>query len=110
MGASFSAVTLRLDSHSRGMQHYPLARTVLSAVWKTSVDAPDVTGSKRGLFPRSGASCSWLIRGLESPGECLDRLPDGPGTDLVPRSVQVQLRSEEHTSELQSRQYLVCRL
>src|SRR3712207_8074278 len=27
-----------------------------------------------------------------------------PGEDLVPR------RSEEHTSELQSRQYLVCRL
>src|SRR3712207_6851782 len=31
---------------------------------------------------------------------------DGAG----PRAVEVQLRSEEHTSELQSRQYLVCRL
>src|SRR3712207_8281968 len=31
------------------------------------------------------------------------KLPDGTGTELV-------RRSEEHTSELQSRQYLVCRL
>src|SRR3712207_8426623 len=28
----------------------------------------------------------------------------------VPHSVSVRARSEEHTSELQSRQYLVCRL
>src|SRR3712207_8961044 len=27
-----------------------------------------------------------------------------------PRKVQARVRSEEHTSELQSRQYLVCRL
>src|SRR3712207_7670399 len=27
-----------------------------------------------------------------------------------PRAVRLKLRSEEHTSELQSRQYLVCRL
>src|SRR3712207_7519124 len=30
--------------------------------------------------------------------------------DLVADGVEDQLRSEEHTSELQSRQYLVCRL
>src|SRR3712207_8836976 len=29
---------------------------------------------------------------------------------LVPRTATLALRSEEHTSELQSRQYLVCRL
>src|SRR3712207_7371262 len=28
----------------------------------------------------------------------------------VPNSIRVSMRSEEHTSELQSRQYLVCRL
>src|SRR3712207_8519178 len=33
------------------------------------------------------------------------RLDRGRGADL-----EVRLRSEEHTSELQSRQYLVCRL
>src|SRR5258707_2189056 len=30
--------------------------------------------------------------------------------DLAPASDQTLIRSEEHTSELQSRQYLVCRL
>src|SRR3712207_8061066 len=29
---------------------------------------------------------------------------------IFPRILQPELRSEEHTSELQSRQYLVCRL
>src|SRR3712207_7009634 len=33
-------------------------------------------------------------------------IPDGPGWFLV----NIAERSEEHTSELQSRQYLVCRL
>src|SRR3712207_7446163 len=39
---------------------------------------------------------------------------EGPGTDLtvglLPSSTFGNVRSEEHTSELQSRQYLVCRL
>src|SRR3712207_8437604 len=47
-----------------------------------------------------------LVRG--DPG-ALQRRPDGDLTEL--RGGQVlQRRSEEHTSELQSRQYLVCRL
>src|SRR3712207_7268255 len=39
-------------------------------------------------------------------------LPLGPGSywDYEPGAVSWVLRSEEHTSELQSRQYLVCRL
>src|SRR3712207_8560553 len=32
------------------------------------------------------------------------------GTEIARAEQRVQLRSEEHTSELQSRQYLVCRL
>src|SRR3712207_6965322 len=38
--------------------------------------------------------------------------PGAPGTGVATRDVirVVMLRSEEHTSELQSRQYLVCRL
>src|SRR3712207_9154701 len=35
---------------------------------------------------------------------------DRAGTDLLARARVVVGRSEEHTSELQSRQYLVCRL
>src|SRR5258707_7673129 len=33
-----------------------------------------------------------------------------PGKDATPREISNETRSEEHTSELQSRQYLVCRL
>src|SRR3712207_8822653 len=39
--------------------------------------------------------------------------PEVPSVDLgrpIPEAWQSYLRSEEHTSELQSRQYLVCRL
>src|ERR1035437_7406336 len=43
------------------------------------------------------------------PGETPE--PDQPGLVFVQfQPVSAQLRSEEHTSELQSRQYLVCRL
>src|SRR3712207_7661244 len=53
------------------------------------------------------------------PGDVADATPAGPG--VGPRverglvqpalhAVVVAARSEEHTSELQSRQYLVCRL
>src|SRR3712207_7628818 len=35
---------------------------------------------------------------------------DGEGSKLLPEGGHAQSRSEEHTSELQSRQYLVCRL
>src|SRR2546429_5508435 len=41
------------------------------------------------------------------------RLGRGLATDMVPdstRKIQISLRSEEHTSELQSRLHLVCRL
>src|SRR3712207_7839913 len=42
--------------------------------------------------------------GARGPAEVVDRLARGTGEGLH------VLRSEEHTSELQSRQYLVCRL
>src|SRR3712207_8654262 len=41
-------------------------------------------------------------------GEPVDR--PGLGERLLPVHARVAPRSEEHTSELQSRQYLVCRL
>src|SRR3712207_7175715 len=48
-------------------------------------------------------------RGVHDPGR---GPPDTGGADLAARQRVEQrgLRSEEHTSELQSRQYLVCRL
>src|SRR3712207_7725617 len=39
-----------------------------------------------------------------------DRPPPRPALDLRPPARGLFRRSEEHTSELQSRQYLVCRL
>src|SRR3712207_6943708 len=44
--------------------------------------------------------------------ERVDREPDDDGGAAEPEEVdeQHEQRSEEHTSELQSRQYLVCRL
>src|SRR5438445_10692220 len=39
-----------------------------------------------------------------------DDLARGRGQPRVARACEPEMRSEEHTSELQSRQYLVCRL
>src|SRR5690606_39299633 len=51
-----------------------------------------------GAFPRSPAASGSLVR------------PNGHAGRSDPRLPFVELRSEEHTSELQSREKLVCRL
>src|SRR3712207_7210624 len=48
--------------------------------------------------------------GVERLGEEVDEHEPREHADAVELNTIVQLRSEEHTSELQSRQYLVCRL
>src|SRR2546422_1969433 len=69
------------------------------------------------LFPyttlfRSGRDCGVLPRVDRAPGAA-HRIPDerhrGRGDPRIP-DVHGQPRSEEHTSELQSRLHLVCRL
>src|SRR3712207_8853048 len=61
------------------------------------------------------------FRSLELPRDELDRISSTPGTVFSAPSITSVIsdsissgaapgRSEEHTSELQSRQYLVCRL
>src|SRR5258707_9516094 len=50
-----------------------------------------------------------LARGNETAGRAPQRLAEGAG-DHVDLAEQAVVRSEEHTSELHSRQYLVCRL
>src|SRR3712207_7866568 len=86
------------------------------------------------LFPyttlfRSLAGAGVRLRALAADGEALSVAEAGPAADLhlpldvllhvapqvtfdleVAVDVGADLRSEEHTSELQSRQYLVCRL
>src|SRR3712207_7327928 len=65
------------------------------------------------LFPyttlfRSGCGAK---KGRGAPPRRRPHLGRGVNTVLVMKGVRVsELRSEEHTSELQSRQYLVCRL
>src|SRR3712207_7871683 len=53
-----------------------------------------------------------LIRAATSAGKAADRTsgPAGWRFDIALTNVRLGGRSEEHTSELQSRQYLVCRL
>src|SRR5947209_16446036 len=53
-----------------------------------------------GELPAPWHQVAGLVRGQAHPGPLT-----GAGARAAPR-----LRSEEHTSELQSRQYLVCRL
>src|SRR3712207_9344441 len=69
-----------------------------------------VHGAPRRVFHSLGTGHS--RRGDSAVGAALDRSWDAEG--LYARSFRAAdgqpLRSEEHTSELQSRQYLVCRL
>src|SRR3712207_7274596 len=78
------------------------------------------------LFPyttlfRSAAAAGSVFQGLHAPtvAEVREPFADrlwGEGGDPEPQdrlrapAEPVEVRSEEHTSELQSRQYLVCRL
>src|SRR5258707_8425476 len=77
---------------------FPYTTLFRSVVWEAG----------RGVAELAG--CLFRRRGRPGPAhvvrDCFDRSFRGPGPVLrgVPH------RSEEHTSELQSRQYLVCRL
>src|SRR3712207_7686920 len=63
----------------------------------------------RSLRPLAGAGR--VDGGLHRPVDGEDVIAvDSHRRDAVGGRLAVQLRSEEHTSELQSRQYLVCRL
>src|SRR3712207_7123806 len=53
---------------------------------------------------RAGASSLRVFEVLDAPLE----VQDAPGAVPLP-PIRCRVRSEEHTSELQSRQYLVCR-
>src|SRR3712207_7448784 len=67
---------------------------------------PKGTQPRRRRVDPDRAALSLVRRTTEGSGECLS---SGGEDRLVPGRV-AEHRSEEHTSELQSRQYLVCRL
>src|SRR3712207_6850915 len=69
--------------------------------WLPDYDIPGLDGLALHHFYRAMA---WL-------GEELPADEQGSATPFAPRTIKDLIeRSEEHTSELQSRQYLVCRL
>src|SRR3712207_7384300 len=66
---------------------------------------------RSSLFPYTALFRSQLEEGVVVDEGELVRLAAGPGDrDRLAPVDLLALRSEEHTSELQSRQYLVCRL
>src|SRR3712207_6970318 len=68
---------------------------------------PEVAHDPAGGHAEAAQPLTWV----QTPeGESV-RIPTQDAAGLaVGSTVQVTVRSEEHTSELQSRQYLVCRL
>src|SRR3712207_7802699 len=77
----------------RSMTLSPASRSIDTSLG--SVLRPKFTGAGRGEVPASKAR---------------QRLAAGRDRSAGSRVTTWTLRSEEHTSELQSRQYLVCRL
>src|SRR3712207_8896170 len=72
-------------------------------------------GARRGVVDRRHGDGHRPGRALRGRAAVADRVLEGGGAVVVSgRAVghlaARELRSEEHTSELQSRQYLVCRL
>src|SRR5947209_14192859 len=72
----------------------------LDGICKYAITMPD--GHEGYGFPIGGVAATDYDEGLISPG--------GVGYDINCGVRLIRTRSEEHTSELQSRQYLVCRL
>src|SRR5690625_6623885 len=74
-------------------------RRLAARVWPTDTDS-----TKPTMLISSAATKSWLQSPLSKPGRVRGGRPAGTlPTTATPRS-------EEHTSELQSRGHLVCRL
>src|SRR3712207_7155442 len=69
-----------------------------TTLFRSSPPAPPSAGAELPAAPPSGSPCSRSSSPSTSPST--------PASTRSPSS----RRSEEHTSELQSRQYLVCRL
>src|SRR5947209_15571358 len=84
-----------------------------TTLFRSGLAYPFTSAAWRDLKPRAGEAFPFGGPLLFDPGE---RWHYSTSTDVVGRLVEVvsgqklEDRSEEHTSELQSRQYLVCRL
>src|SRR3712207_8477528 len=67
-------------------------------------------GAEVALLDRPGTDVQQLARDALARGADLLGVAGGDGTQALVAQVAAERRSEEHTSELQSRPYLVCRL
>src|SRR5256714_8377170 len=72
-------------------------------VWITRKVAIQMKQGQKGIIPGSMGTQSYIVSGLENPLS-FNSAPHGAGIEAE------RIRSEEHTSELQSLAYLVCRL
>src|SRR3712207_7761424 len=64
----------------------------------------------RAIAERRAGSADAEVAGDEHPLHLAGALADLQDLGIAVEAADRELRSEEHTSELQSRQYLVCRL
>src|SRR5690349_7411643 len=96
-----------------------LLRRLSQPVTRSASSGRRAAGSpRRGRLPRRrtrraarAARVGWSAGRLRCPGRRRPRLPSWPrGCPCWRRCVDLRGRSEEHTSELQSRRDLVCRL
>src|SRR3712207_9175392 len=88
--------------------------TLFRSTGDTGVDPADrdaVSDDRRGLQPRGAEAVDGHGRDLVGqPGQHRDQTRDVEALLPLWLGAAEDQRSEEHTSELQSRQYLVCRL
>src|SRR6266567_3528256 len=78
----------------------------------TDVDFEVYAGEVVGLVGDNGAGKSTLIKAISGvgPADSGETFVEGQQINISSPQVATRLRSEEHTSELQSQSNLVCRL
>src|ERR1035437_10632079 len=110
-----SASTPKMAHTIRSSMSLPSPSWVAGISRTTGVSADFMTSGADGLEPET----SVLVSGSARPVLSNERLPGDGFSNNLRRLLQGScrnsrapdwIRSEEHTSELQSRQYLVCRL
>src|SRR3712207_4432989 len=94
------------SGHSKVVMPHPLLERALGETYGVIVYHEQVMRSVAALTGCDLATADLVRRRLGDP-EQLDELHTWVVSSAVDRGVPVAVRSEEHTSELQSRQYLV---
>src|SRR3712207_5092887 len=112
-----------VDDEGRVVMVRQYRHPVRGYLWELPAGLRDADGeaplatAKRELAEEAGLAAerwSLLANNYSTPGFCDEQiliyLAEGLSAVDRPEGFGVEHRSEEHTSELQSRQYLVCRL